>query len=130
MSKIIDTFIRDLDQSSIILNLLKEIELVTRFPLVPHMNSPVIHYLTDYRERRPISTESIDAIPFSGDMLLTKKIKKLHETEIYWLCNEIAQIKHMGVEKVSGKTLYIFLDQYLQDKKKKKKKIYYPFGIY
>jgi hypothetical protein len=72
--------------------------------------------------RRPISKIGIDTVPFPKDLLLTKKIKKLHDTDIYWLCHEIAQIKQSGVEPNAGKTLYVFLDQFLKDDSKKKKK--------
>ncbi len=124
MARITEKFIRDLGPDSIILKLLKEIELVAQFPLAPFLKgSMVVHYLMDYRARRPISKDSIDALwPLLEDFLLTKKIRKLHDTEIYWLCNEIAQMKRSGVEKIAGSTLYVFLDRYLKDEKKKKMK--------
>lgn len=124
MKNVAETFIRDLEEDSLILKLLKEISHLTHFSLTPHLedkHSMVIHYLKDYRARRPISKESIDAIPLPGDWLLTKKIKNLLDTDIYWLCNDIARMNRISIETVSGKTLYIFLDQYLKDNKKKKK---------
>jgi hypothetical protein len=120
MPKHIHTFIRDLSEDSAILKLLKEIEFAVQFPMADYLkNSMVIHYLTDYRVRRPITRESLDAIPFSDDLLLRQKIKSLHDTDIYWLCNEIAQMKLTGVEKHEGSTLYVFLDRFLKDSKKK-----------
>ncbi len=122
MTKLLQTFIRDLSEDSLILDLLKEIEMVTKFPLESFKKtSMVVHYLREYRIRRPISKDSIDAIEFSDSLLLKHKIKKLHDTEIYWLCNEIAQMKKSGVERHAGKTLYVFLDQYLKDDKKIKR---------
>lgn len=125
---LIHTYIENLPSKSPILKLLKEIEEVISFPLAPYLekSSMVIHYLKDYRTRRPIGKDSIDAIPFSEQYLLKQKIRKLHETEIYWLCQEIAQLKNSGVERNAGKTLYVFLDQYLDDKKKKIKKSVLP----
>ncbi|MDH4232894.1 MAG: hypothetical protein OEW04_12810 [Nitrospirota bacterium] len=125
MKRVAETFIKDLPEDSPVLKLLKEIAEVTHFPLAPHLedkHSMVIHYLKDYRSRRPISKESLEAIPFSDTWLLKKRISKLHDTDIYWLCNDIARMKNTGVEKIAGKTLYVFLDQYLKDDKTKKKK--------
>jgi TATA-binding protein-associated factor Taf7 len=131
VKNIAETFIRDLEEDSVVLKLLKEIADLTHFSLTPHLkNSMVIHYIKDYRARRPISKESIESIPLPGDWLLTKKIKKLHETDIYDLCNNIARMNRISIENVSGKTLYIFLDQYLKDNKKKKKKILSPLRGY
>lgn len=116
MTNILQTFIKDLDQDGKVMQLLREIEQVIQFPIAPYLKaSMVVHYLTDYRVRRPITKDSIDAIPFSDDLLLKKKINKLHDTDIYLLCHEIAQMKRSGVEKIAGKTLYVFLDQYLKD---------------
>ena len=121
MSKFMHMRISELEEDSVILKLLREIEQVTQFPLQPHLSDPngmVIHYLKDYRDRRPITKDGLDGIPFSESFLLRQKIRKLHDTEVYWLCNEIAHMKRTGVEKISGKTLYVFLDQYLNPKKK------------
>lgn len=85
--------------------------------------------LKNYRVRRPIGKEAIDAIPLSKDLLLTKKIRFFKDTEIFWLCQEIASIKKISIETVMGKTLYIFLDQYLKDGKKKAKRLL-PCDIY
>lgn len=126
MTKFSHNRIHDLKEDSKIFQLLKEIAQVTQFPLHPYLSNPhsmVIHYLIDYRKRRAITKDSLDAIPFSETLLLKQKIKKLHETEIYWLCNEIAQLKRSGVEKISGKTLYVFLDEYLNPKKKPAKQL-------
>lgn len=125
MIKHSERHIRDLPEDSLILKLLREIAEVTQIPLEPFRNndkSMVIHYLVHYRAKRPITKDSLDAIPFSDEYLLKKKISKLHETEIYLLCNEIAQMKRTGVEKISGMTLYVFLDRYLNEKQKKKKR--------
>ncbi|OGH05908.1 MAG: hypothetical protein A2W22_06920 [Candidatus Levybacteria bacterium RBG_16_35_11] len=128
----IHTFIVHLDQDGAIFKLLREIEEVTKFPLRPYLNGKhmVIHYLKDYRARRPIGKDCIDAVPFSASLLLKQKIKKLHNTDIYWLCHEIARIKRTGVEQIAGKTLYVFLDQFLKDEKRKKKSIKSPLPAY
>lgn len=118
--------IRNLPEDSMILKLLREIAEATQIPLEPFRNndrSMVIHYLIHYRAKRPITKDGLDTIPLSDDYLLKKKISKLHETEIYWLCNEIAQMKRSGVEKISGMTLYVFLDRYLNEKQKKKRQL-------
>jgi hypothetical protein len=118
-----EMFIKDLAHDSLILVLLKEIAHATQFPLEPHQNrSMVIHYLKDYRVRRPITKESIDAVDPFNTFHLRKQIKKLHGTEIYFLCDEIAHFRGTGVERIAGHTLYSFLDQYLKDGKKKKKR--------
>lgn len=124
MSKFIHAFIRDLDHTSMILKLLKEIEMVTHFPVDSYVRDRgmVIHYLRDYRSRRPITKESLDAIPLSDSLLLRQKVKKLHDTDLYWLCHEIAQLKSSGVEKNAGKSLYVFLDQFLKEDKKRSKR--------
>lgn len=76
MPKHIHTHIRDLSEDSVILKLLKEIELAVQFPMSGYLKSSiVIHYLTDYRVRRPITRESIDAIPLSDSLLLRRKSK-------------------------------------------------------
>ncbi len=119
---LIHAYISELEPDSIVLRLLNEIAMVIQLPLTPYLSGPhsmVIHYLEDYRARRAISKTSIDAVPFSKELLLARKISKLHETEIYTLCHEIAMLHGSGVEKVAGHTLYVFLDQYLKKKKKK-----------
>ena len=120
--KVIHSLISDLPEDSIILKLLNEIAMVIQLPLTPYLCGPhsmVIHYLEDYRARRAISRRSIDAVPFPKELLLTRKISKLHETEIYTLCHEIAMLRGSGVEQVAGHTLYVFLDQYLKKRKTK-----------
>lgn len=127
MPKHIHTYIRDLSEDSVILKLLKEIEFAVQFPLSGYLKgSMVIHYLMDYRVRRAIGRESLDAIPFSESLLLRQKIKKLNDTDIYWLCNDIAQMKRTGVEKHEGMTLYVFLDRFLKDGKTKSSKSQLP----
>lgn len=122
MKNYLQTFVKDIKDKDI-LELLKEIEAVRKFAIAPYIKgSMLVHYLTDLIKRGPITKESIDAKPFSGSMLLRQKIKKLHDTEIYWLCNEIAALKRSGVELNEGKTLYVFLSQFLKEPKTKKKK--------
>ena len=57
--------IKNLSEDSIILKLLREIEMVIHFPIIPNDKTMVIHYLRDYRMRRPIGKISIEATPFS-----------------------------------------------------------------
>ncbi len=117
-----EMFIKDIAEDSLILKLLKEIAQATQFPLEPHQSrSMVIHYLIDYRIRRKITKESLDAVDPFNTFLLRKKISKLHDTEIYFLCDEIAHIQGTGVEGVANNTLYSFLDRFLKAGKKKKK---------
>jgi hypothetical protein len=55
--------------------------------------------------------------------LLSRKIGKLEATSgIVTLCEEIAQISGLSIEAVSGMTLYVFLDRYLPNFEKKKKR--------
>lgn len=111
--KLLHKIISEFDEDSLVMKLLKEIDTAVVYPLESFMSSPVIHYLKELRVRRPITKESIDAIPFSDSFLLKLKIRKLHGTELYQLCNEIALMKASRVEEVEGKFLYVFLDQYL-----------------
>lgn len=127
--RLVETWISELPEDSLVLKLLNEIAKVIDLPLTPCLSGPpsmVLHYLLDYRVRRPISKRSIDAIPFPKDFMLTWKIKALHDTEIYCLCQELAIMAEISIETVMGKTLYIFLDQSLAyillDQKKKKRK--------
>lgn len=117
-----EMFIKNLADDSLILVLLKEIAQAIQFPLEPHQRgSMVIHYLQDYRIRRPITKESLDTVDPFNKFLLRKQIRKLHGTEIYFLCDEIAHFYGTGVERIAGCTLYSFLDRYLKDGKKRKK---------
>lgn len=112
--------IADLAEADSILQLLREIEMVIRLPLSGYTgSSQVIHYLKDYRSRRPIGKASIEAHPFPKELMLTKKISKLHGTDVYMLCHEIAGLHGTSIEKVAGHTLYVFLDKYLKDSVKK-----------
>jgi hypothetical protein len=122
-TKLLHKIISEFAEDSLVIKLLKEIDMAVVYPLKSFMSSPVIHYLKELRARRPITKESIDSIPFSDSFLLKMKIKKLHGTELYQLCNEIAFIKNSCVEEVEGKFLYVFLDQYLVDGKIKKAKV-------
>ncbi len=122
MSKIIHRWIGDLREDDIIWQLLKEIEAAVKLPLSPFLKkSMVIQYLMDYRVRRPIDKNGLDTVPLPRTALLRQKLSKLKETDIYWLCWEIAQLKHISIENVPDHTLYIFLDRYLKEGKKKKK---------
>ncbi len=120
--KLIHTLIQDLPEKSLVLQLLREIESVTHLPLEPTRGRMVIHYLTDLGARRQITRRSIDATLFWERPLLTRKIRTLHETEIYRLCHEIAQMNRSGVEAHGGATLYAFLDRQLKNAPKKRAK--------
>lgn len=112
--------IADLDEDDAIMRLLKEIEMVIRLPLSTYTGKDqVIFYLKDYRRRRPIGKASIEAQPFPKELMLTKKISKLHGTDVYMLCHELASLHDSSIEKEAGRTLYVFFDQFLKDKKKK-----------
>jgi hypothetical protein len=119
--KIIHLFISSLNEDSMILKLLKEIEITAHYPLEPLSNGTVIQYLKDLITRRPITKESIEAISDSSKFLLKMKIRKIEDKQIIKLCEEIAMIKGSGFENISGMTLYVFLDRYLKDKVNPKK---------
>lgn len=121
--KLLHKIISEFAEDSVVIKLLKEIDMAVVYPLESFMSSPAIHYLKEFRARRPITKKSVDAIPFSDSFLLKMKIRKLHGTELYQLCNEIAFMKDSCVEEVEGKFLYVFLDQYLVDGKIKKPKV-------
>lgn len=123
MTKYLHSYLKNFNEDDDIMKLLKEIEMVTKFSLSPYLsNSMVIHYLKDYRARGSITKDSIDAVPFSDSLVLRQKIKKLHDTQLYWFCNEIAGLKRSGVERNEGNTLYVFLNRYLKDAAPKKRK--------
>ena len=116
--------IKDLEEGDSILLLLQEIEMVISLPLSMYTgddhHQQVIHYLRDYRRRRPIGKASIEAQPFPKNLMLTKKISKLQGTDVYMLCQELASLHHSSIEKEAGRTLYVFLDLFCKDKVKKK----------
>lgn len=118
----IHKLIKDLEEDDSIMLLLKEIEMVIRLPLSMYTgdhHQQVIHYLKDYRLRRKIGKDGIEAHPFPKELMLTKKITKLHGTDVYMLCHELASLHGSSIEKEAGRTLYVFLDSFLKDKKKK-----------
>jgi len=100
--------------------LLKEIELVTEFPLADFTNMMVIHYLMHIRSKRAISKESIVKFADHKSFYLTQKIGKLKETEIYGFCHELAKMRSSNYASIDGKTLYSFLDNVLDSSKKRK----------
>ena len=124
--------ISEISEDDDIYRLLQEIEIVTKFSLSPFRNngpSQVIHYLTEYRKRRPIDKTGINTYPLPKELLLTKKISKLNGSNVYELCRELAALKGESIENCGGNTLYVFLDRYLKDGKKKKEK-YLPGDMY
>lgn len=118
-----EMFIKELDEDSDVYKVLKEVELVKNFPLSPFKNnSMVIHYLRDcILKRGSITKDNLDLIPHNS-LLLRKTLKKLHNSDIYFLCQSIAVLGKSGVEKNAGSKLYVFLNKYLKNPPKKKKK--------
>jgi|SRR6185369_1864415 len=120
--KIKHLFISSLDEDSMVLKLLREIEITAHYPLEPLSNGTVIQYLKDLISRRPITKESIEAISDSSKFLLKMKIKKIEDKQLLKLCEEITRNKGSDFEDITGMTLYVFLDRYLKDKVNPKKR--------
>lgn len=118
-----ETFIKELDENSDVHKLLEEVEAVKNFPLLPYRkNSMIIHYLQDcILKRGSITKDNLDLIPHNN-ILLRKPLKKLHNSDIYFLCQSIAVLGQSGVEKNAGSMLYVFLNKYLKEPTKKKRK--------
>lgn len=129
MKEHLHTFLKDITDSDI-LGLLNEMETVTRVKREPFKNSMLIHYFQVClrpngadTEQVPIDKRKLDSTDdFSNSFCLRKQINKLQDTKLYWLCNEIAGLKGHSVEHVVGKRLYVFLNEYFKETKKKKKK--------
>lgn len=118
-----ELFIKELDENSDVYKLLEEVAVVKSFPLPPYKrNSMVIHYLQDsILKRGSITKDNLDLIPHNN-LLLLKTLKKLHNSDIYFLCQSIAVLGNSGVEKNASSMLYVFLNKYLKDPPKKRKK--------
>ena len=120
-----------------ILGLISELEEVTRVrrEIYPH-NSHLIHYLQGSVRPNGASTPQVlitkpmlDAHDFDNSYMLRKKIGKLKDTQVYWMCHEMACIREIGFEPLLTKSLYVFLNQSLKDEPMKRKKIS-PRNIY
>lgn len=122
-NKVMHSYMSDIEDNSILFKLLKEIEMVAEYPLdTHHYKGMVIHYLKDLRARRPITKYSIDAVPNSSTFILRHKIRTIKDHQLLKLCVEIANNKKSELEDVKGMSLYVFLDRYLKDVVKTKKR--------
>jgi len=111
--------------------LVTELEHVTRVSRGIFIgNSTLLHYLQQCV--RPdgasmpqvmISKQMLDAHDYDNSYILRKQIRKLHDTQIYWVCHELARARRIGFEPELSRSLYVFLNQSLKDGPKKKKKI-------
>jgi len=70
-----------------------------------------------------ITKQMLDAHDYDNSYMLRKKIGKLHDTQVYHVCHEIACARRISFEPELNKSLYVFLNQSLKDAPKKKKKI-------
>ena len=122
VDKIMHSYINTIPENSILFGLLKEIEMVTEYPINFQSNSMVIHYLDDLISRRPITKLCIDAMPNSSAFLLKQKIGKIEDPQISMLCQEIANNKGSEFDDIKSMTLYVFLDRYLKANYKPKKR--------
>jgi len=119
-----------------ILKLISELEEITGIPRQIYLhNSPLLHYFQGCVRPNGASTpqvhitkQMLDAHDFDNSYMLRKKIGKLKDTEVYWLCHEVASARGIGFEPLLTKSLYVFLSQSLKEEKKMKKKP--PRNIY
>jgi hypothetical protein len=112
-----------------ILRLISELEEVTRVRRDIYLhNSPLLHYFQGCV--RPngasmpqvlITKQMLDAHDYDNSYMLRKKIGKLKDTQVYWLCHEMACARRIGFETVLTKSLYVLLNQSLKEEKKRKK---------
>lgn len=113
--KIMHSYISQIPEDSMLYGLLREIEMVTEYPLELHKDKGMlIHYLDDLISRRPISKVCIDLVPNSSTFHLKQKIRNIKDTQLIKLCEEIATNKGSTFEDIIGMTLYVFLDRYLK----------------
>ncbi len=130
MKDYLHSSIKDINDSHII-KLIDELEKVTRVTSTVFYNEMLLHYLQQCLRPNGASTkqilirpETIKAYDHNKDFILAKKIKSYFETELFWLFNNIAKLKGDSIEEVQNqnRTVYVFLNHYLRDTGKKKKK--------
>jgi hypothetical protein len=113
-----------------ILTLIVELEQVTRLRRDIFLDGPLIHFLQQCVRPNGAATKQIlitkDMLDSTSDFenlfLLRKQIKKLSETQIYWLCVELARLKKLSIENCMGTMLYVLINKCLKEEKRKKKR--------
>lgn len=109
--------------------LIVELEYVTKVKREIFFDGPLIHYFQQCVRPNGACTPQIlitkDMLDSTDDVtnsfLLRKQIKKLNNTQIYWLCVELSRLKQFSIERLMGTALYVFLNRCLKDEIRKKK---------
>ena len=129
MTNHLSTFLRDITDNDI-MRLIKELEDVTRVRYEPYLHTDMLHHYLQTCVRPngasmpqvPISKQMLDAQDFDNSYMMRNKVGKLKDTQVYWVCHELACFYRIGFEPVLSKSLYVFLNQCLKEAPKKKKK--------
>jgi hypothetical protein len=108
--------------------LFEELEAITRVRVADRLHETVNAFLFQSLYRNgsqqfvKLTKDEVDSLPLTGEVLLGKTLRKLDDTSVYRLCDELARRKGGSADRYWGTQLYSFLNKEFPNIAKKRKR--------